>query len=124
MASAASPSPANPKTQSNHNVRCFYRLYIGTRTIAPPVPTYVPNTAPTTHTAALVGVGYSEDFPWQADAALAAVVFLGLSFKHLKGVFALKIIELFNESFLDYNNGQRSNDKNEYGQITVVCIFF
>jgi len=30
------------------------------------------------------GVGYAEDFPWQAEAALAALVFGGLSFKYVK----------------------------------------
>ncbi|KAL3810774.1 hypothetical protein ACHAXA_011786 [Cyclostephanos tholiformis] len=36
------------------------------------------------------GVGYSEEFPWQAEAALAAVVFLGLSFKYLKEAFVFE----------------------------------
>ena len=36
------------------------------------------------------GVGYSEEFPWQAEAALAAAVFLGLSFKYLKEGFTFE----------------------------------
>ncbi len=47
-------------------------------------------TIPLTATFMARGVGYSEDFPWQAEAALAAVVFLGLSFKYLKEAFAFK----------------------------------
>jgi hypothetical protein len=30
------------------------------------------------------GVAANQDFPWQAEAALAAVVFAGLSFKYVK----------------------------------------
>jgi putative membrane protein len=39
---------------------------------------------PLTATFMARGVGYSADFPWQAEAGLAAVVFLGLSFKYVK----------------------------------------
>lgn len=47
-------------------------------------------TIPLTATFMARGVGYSQDFPWQAEAALAAVVFLGLSFKYLKEAFAFE----------------------------------
>jgi len=39
---------------------------------------------PLTATFMARGVGYAEDFPWQAEAALAALVFGGLSFKYVK----------------------------------------
>jgi len=39
---------------------------------------------PLTATFMARGVGYSQDFPWQAEAALAALVFGGLSFKYIK----------------------------------------
>lgn len=39
---------------------------------------------PLTATFMARGVGYSADFPWQAEAGLAAAVFLGLSFKYVK----------------------------------------
>ena len=41
-------------------------------------------TIPLTATFMARGVGYSQDFPWQAEAALAALVFGGLSFKYVK----------------------------------------
>ncbi|KAL3774906.1 hypothetical protein ACHAW5_009125 [Stephanodiscus triporus] len=47
-------------------------------------------TIPLTATFMARGVGYSEDFPWQAEAALAAVAFLGLSFKYLTEAFAFE----------------------------------
>jgi uncharacterized membrane protein len=39
---------------------------------------------PLTATFMARGVGYSNDIPWQAEAALAAAVFAGLSFKYVK----------------------------------------
>eukprot|EP00985_Skeletonema_marinoi_P030081 scaffold30391_cov123-Skeletonema_marinoi.AAC.3 len=39
---------------------------------------------PLTATFMARGVGYSQDIPWQAEAALAALVFGGLSFKYIK----------------------------------------
>ena len=39
---------------------------------------------PLTATVMARGVLYSEDFPWPAEAALAAAVFAGLSFKYLR----------------------------------------
>mmetsp|Transcript_2451 Transcript_2451/g.5306 ORF Transcript_2451/g.5306 Transcript_2451/m.5306 type:complete len:277 (-) Transcript_2451:120-950(-) len=39
---------------------------------------------PLTATFMARGVGYSEDIPWQAEAALAALIFGGLSFKYVK----------------------------------------
>ncbi len=39
---------------------------------------------PLTATFMARGVGYSEDFPWQAEAGLALAVFLALSFKYVK----------------------------------------
>ena len=39
---------------------------------------------PLTATIMARGVLYSEDFPWPAEAALAAAVFAGLSFRYLK----------------------------------------
>ena len=39
---------------------------------------------PLTATFMARGVGYSNDIPWQAEAALAALVFGGLSFKYIK----------------------------------------
>lgn len=39
---------------------------------------------PLTATFMARGVGYSQDIPWQAEAALAALVFGGLSFKYVK----------------------------------------
>eukprot|EP00957_Ditylum_brightwellii_P102205 7791244-Ditylum_brightwellii.AAC.1 len=41
-------------------------------------------TIPATATFMARGVGYSRDFPWPVEAALAAAVFLGLSFKYVK----------------------------------------
>ena len=42
---------------------------------------------PLTATFMARGVLYSESFPWQVEAALAAAVFAGLSFKYLKEAF-------------------------------------
>ena len=39
---------------------------------------------PLTATFMARGVGYAQDIPWQAEAALAALVFGGLSFKYIK----------------------------------------
>ncbi|KAL7464548.1 hypothetical protein ACHAXS_004884 [Conticribra weissflogii] len=39
---------------------------------------------PLTATFMARGVGYSQDIPWQAEAALAALIFVGLSFKYVK----------------------------------------
>jgi len=41
-------------------------------------------TIPLTATFMARGVGYAQDFPWQVEAALAALVFGGLSFKYVK----------------------------------------
>lgn len=41
-------------------------------------------TIPLTATFMARGVGYSQDIPWQGEAALAALVFAGLSFKYVK----------------------------------------
>jgi uncharacterized membrane protein len=36
------------------------------------------------------GVAYSEDIPWEAEAALAALIFVGASFKYLKEAFSFE----------------------------------
>ncbi|KAL9189432.1 hypothetical protein ACHAXT_009107 [Thalassiosira profunda] len=41
-------------------------------------------TIPLTATFMARGVGYAQDFPWQVEAGLAALVFAGLSFKYVK----------------------------------------
>lgn len=45
---------------------------------------------PLTATFMARGVGYSQDFPWQAEAGLAALVFAGLSFKYVKEALAFE----------------------------------
>mmetsp|Transcript_11710 Transcript_11710/g.24962 ORF Transcript_11710/g.24962 Transcript_11710/m.24962 type:complete len:281 (-) Transcript_11710:149-991(-) len=47
-------------------------------------------TIPVTATFMARGVGYSQDFPWQVEAALAALVFGGLSFKYVKEAFSFE----------------------------------
>ena len=41
-------------------------------------------TIPLTATFMARGVGYAQDFPWQVEAGLAALVVAGLSFKYVK----------------------------------------
>lgn len=47
-------------------------------------------TIPLTATFMARGIGYSNDIPWQAEAALAALVFAGLSFKYVKEAFTFE----------------------------------
>ena len=45
---------------------------------------------PLTATFMARGVGYSEDIPWQAEAAFAALIFAGASFKYVKEAFTFE----------------------------------
>ena len=58
-------------------------------------------TIPLTATFMARGIGYSDDIPWQAEAALAALVFVGLSFKYVKEAFTFEDNPISLESSLD-----------------------
>jgi putative membrane protein len=45
---------------------------------------------PLTATFMARGVAYSEDIPWEAEAALAALIFVGASYKYLKEAFSFE----------------------------------